>query len=72
MKFRVMGVIKYLDEKGIMLKIVGKKEGVIIKRVMSCPDNKLTLKGLVDITCSLMKVKPSDVEIPEHIKLSLQ
>ena len=71
MIFRVMGIIRYMDEKGMMLKIIGKKDGLIINRTMTVPNNKLTITSLKCIIVSLMKVKPSDIKIPEHIKLSL-
>ena len=72
MKFRLMGIIRYLDEKGMMLKIIGKKNGVIINRTMTLPDSRLTLTSLTGIIASLMKVKSGDIKIPEHIKLSLK
>lgn len=71
MGFKVMGLIAYNTTTGKMLKVTGIKDGIVTTRIMTYPDNKVTPVRLKNIAGALMKVKPGDVEIPEHIKLSL-
>lgn len=72
MTYKLMGIEKTPGKSGMMLKIIGRKNGIVIAKTMTLLDNKLTTPVLRGIICTLMKIDPGDIQIPEHIKIVIE
>lgn len=70
--YRLMGVIEFKTAKERKLKVIGNKDGVVIKHTLKHPGKDITYKQLTDIIVRQVKVKLSDIQISKHIEQSLK
>ena len=72
MVFRVMGVIEYFNERGRMLKIIGRTNTVTTSCEIEHPGGKIGIQEVIDVIAAGMHVDEENIRIPLHIKERLK
>jgi len=70
--FKLMGVVEYKTKDGRKVKVVGNKDGVIVKHTVNHPGKPISFKQVMDIVGKEVKLKKSDIRIPKHIEQTIK